>query len=43
VVSEETANISLASRGSLQRGLTAEQVSAVLAGRGALPLPAQRG
>ena len=43
VVSEETANVSLASRGTLQRGLTAEQVTAVLAGRGSLPLPVQRG
>ena len=43
VISEETANVSLASRGTLQRGLTAEQVSAVLAGRGSLAVPAQRG
>jgi len=41
VVSEETANVSLASRGTLMRGLTAEQVSAVLAGRGSLAVPAQ--
>jgi diadenylate cyclase len=42
VVSEETANVSLASRGTLRRGLTAEQVSAVLAGRGSLAAPAPR-
>jgi diadenylate cyclase len=35
VISEETANVSLAQGGSLQRGLTTEQVSALLAGRGA--------
>ena len=43
VVSEETANVSLATRGTLQRGLTAEQVSAVLAGRGLLAAPVPRG
>jgi len=43
VVSEETANVSLASRGTLQRGLTAEQVSAVLTDRGPLAVPARRG
>jgi len=43
VVSEETANVSLASRGTLQRGLTAEQVSAALAGRASLPVAARRG
>ncbi len=43
VVSEETANVSLASRGTLQRGLTAEQVRAVLADRGSFPVPAPRG
>jgi diadenylate cyclase len=42
VVSEETANVSLASRGTLMRGLTAEQVSAALAGRGSLAVPARR-
>lgn len=35
VISEETANVSLARAGALQRGLTTEQVSALLAGRGA--------
>ena len=43
VVSEETANVSLASRGTLQRGLTAEQVSAVLTDRGPLAVPVRRG
>jgi diadenylate cyclase len=43
VVSEETANVSLASRGTLQRGLTADQVSAVLAGRASLAVAARRG
>jgi diadenylate cyclase len=42
VVSEETANVSLASRGTLQRGLTADQVSAVLAGRASLAVAARR-
>jgi diadenylate cyclase len=42
VVSEETANVSLASRGTLMRDLTAEQVSAALAGRGSLAVPARR-
>ena len=42
VVSEETANVSLASRGTLQRGLTPEQVAAVLAGRGSPAAPAPR-
>jgi diadenylate cyclase len=43
VVSEETANVSLATRGTLQRGLTPDQVSALLAGRApassAIPAP----
>jgi diadenylate cyclase len=45
VVSEETANVSLATRGTLQRGLTADQVSALLAGRGSAlsALPSSRG
>jgi diadenylate cyclase len=45
VVSEETANVSLATRGTLQRGLTPDQVSALLAGRGPAPtaVPAPRG
>jgi diadenylate cyclase len=43
VVSEETANVSLATRGALQRGLTAEQVSAVLTDRGSPAVPARRG
>jgi diadenylate cyclase len=45
VVSEETANVSLATRGTLQRGLTPDQVSALLAGRGPAPstAPAPRG
>jgi len=42
VVSEETANVSLARRGTLQRGLTAEQVLAALASRGSLAVPAPR-
>ena len=43
VVSEETAKVSLASRGTLQRGLTFEQVSALLAGRGSPTTPNPRG
>jgi diadenylate cyclase len=43
VVSEETANVSLASRGTLQRGLTTEQVSAVLTNRGPLAVPTRGG
>jgi diadenylate cyclase len=43
VVSEETANESLASRGTLQRGLTTEQVSAVLTNRGPLAVPTRGG
>jgi diadenylate cyclase len=43
VVSEETANVSLASRGTLQRGLTTEQVSAVLTNRGPLAVPTRDG
>jgi hypothetical protein len=44
VISEETANVSLATRGTLQRGLTPDQVSALLAGRApaSSPLPAPR-
>ena len=38
VVSEETANVSLATRGTLQRGLTPDQVSTLLAGRGSGPV-----
>ena len=44
VISEETANVSLATRGTLQRGLTPDQVSALLAGRApaSSPIPAPR-
>jgi diadenylate cyclase len=37
VVSEESATVSLARGGTLERGLTAEQVTAILAGRAAVP------
>ncbi len=37
VVSEESATVSLARGGTLERGLTAEQVAAILAGRAAVP------